>query len=43
MNTSPIIVDCSTAGFVVFIYLSRGVTVLLDAVCERGVVLVSAG
>ena len=28
-NISPIIIDCSTADFVVFLYLSRAITVLL--------------
>ena len=28
-NICPVIVDCSTAGFVIFLYLSRAITVLL--------------
>ena len=28
-NISPVTVVCSTAGFVIFLYLSRAVTVLL--------------
>ena len=34
---------CSTAGCVMLLYISRGVTVLLGIVCEREVVLVWAG